>query len=311
MKNIGIRGIGSYVPPKKITNKDLEPFLNTTDEWIVARTGIKQRFFSEEEERCSDLALKAVNNLFEKIKFDPREVDLVIVATSTPDYKGYPSTACIVQEKIGAKNAVAFDISAACTGLIYAISVAKAFIGSNIYKNILVIGSEKNSQILDMSDRNTAVLFGDGASALLISDNANNVILDCKLFSDGSGAEVLKVDPKIKMEGKSVFKFATTRGEKIIREILEENSIEVSDIKKIISHQANKRILQRISKKLSFSEKNFYFNGDKYANTSSASVGIALDEFLKENNIKDKDKLILVSFGAGLTAGAIILETRR
>lgn len=306
----GILSIGSYVPTKLIKNKDLEDTLDTNDEWITERTGIKQRYIAMENEETSDMGTKAAEIAILKSKLKKEELDLIIVATSTPDYCGYPSTACIIQRKLGIENIPCFDITAACTGLIFAVTTAKAYIESGKYKNILVIGAEKNSKILDWSDRNTAILFGDGASALIISKDSNNKILDYELYSDGLGSDLLKVDKYIKMDGKKVFKFATTQGEIVVEKLLKNNGIENDEVACFIPHQANKRIIDFLSKRLKVENKKMYFNGYKYANTSSASVGLALDEFIEGKPLNSGDKIVLFAFGAGLAVGAILTEYR-
>ncbi|MGL5230797.1 MAG: beta-ketoacyl-ACP synthase III [Cetobacterium sp.] len=306
MFNVGILAVGSYIPKNKVTNFDFEKTLDTSNEWIIERTGIKERYIAEKEEKVSDLALKAVQNLLSKNLIDKEKIDMIILSTATPDYKGYPSTACILQSKLGLKNIPCFDITAACSGFVYAISMANAYIKSGIYKNILVVSTEKNSDILDWKDRNTAVLFGDGASALVLSNTSKNLINNIEISSDGENYEVLLVDPFIKMEGKEVFKYAVKEGTRLIEKMVLNLGMNKNEIDLFIPHQANTRIIDGISKKLKIDKELFYSNVDRYGNTSSASIGIALDEVTKENKINLGSKIALFSFGAGLSSGIVL-----
>ncbi|MGL5903243.1 MAG: beta-ketoacyl-ACP synthase III [Cetobacterium sp.] len=306
MFNVGILAVGSYIPKNKVTNFDFEKTLDTSNEWIIERTGIKERYIAEKEEKVSDLALKAVQNLLSKNLIDKEKIDMIILSTATPDYKGYPSTACILQSKLGLKNIPCFDITAACSGFVYAISMANAYIKSGIYKNILVVSTEKNSDILDWQDRNTAVLFGDGASALVLSNTSKNLINNIEISSDGENYEVLLVDPFIKMEGKEVFKYAVKEGTRLIEKMVLNLGMNKNEIDLFIPHQANTRIIDGISKKLKIDKELFYSNVDRYGNTSSASIGIALDEVTKENKINLGSKIALFSFGAGLSSGIVL-----
>ncbi|MGL4671161.1 beta-ketoacyl-ACP synthase III [Cetobacterium sp.] len=308
MLNVGILAIGSYIPEKKLTNFDLEKSLETTNEWIVERTGIKERYIAKHDEKASDLGLKAVQNLLNKNIVKKEDIDMIIVSTATPDYRGYPSTACILQSKLGLKSIPCFDITAACSGLIYAVSIADAYIKAGIYKNILVVSTEKNSDILDWKDRNTAVLFGDGASALVLSNKSKNIINKIEISSDGQNHKVLVVDPFIKMEGKEVFKYAVKEGTRLIEKIIKDLYLSKEDIDLFVPHQANVRIIDGISKKLKVSKELFYSNVDRYGNTSSASIGIALNEITTENKIELGTKLALFSFGAGLSSGVLLFE---
>lgn len=308
MIDVGILAIGSYVPTKKLTNFDFEKTLETSNEWIVERTGIRERYIAEKNEKASDLALKAVQNLLSKNLVQKEEIDMIVLSTATPDYKGYPSTACILQAKIGLKNIPCFDITAACSGLIYAISMANAYIKSGLYKNILVVSTEKNSEILDWQDRNTAVLFGDGASALVLSNTSKNIIKKIEISSDGENHKVLVVDPFIKMEGKEVFKYAVKEGTRLIEKVCLEINLAKEEIDIFIPHQANTRIIDGIAKKLKVDKNLFYSNVEKYGNTSSASIGIALDEVNREQKLDLGSKVALFSFGAGLSSGVLLFE---
>ncbi|MGL4865217.1 beta-ketoacyl-ACP synthase III [Cetobacterium somerae] len=307
MFNTGILSIGSYIPKKKLTNFDLEKILDTTNEWIIERTGIKERYIVEEE-KASDMALKAVENMLEKRIVKKEEIEMIILSTATPDYNGYPSTACILQSKLELKDIPCFDITAACSGLIYAISIANAYIKSGIYKKILVVGVEKNSDILDWNDRNTAVLFGDGATAIVVSSDSKNIIQNIETSSNGENYKVLIVDPFIKMEGKEVFKYAVKEGSRLIEKSLNKLKLSKEDISMYIPHQANIRIIDGISKKLKINKKLFYSNVEKFGNTSSASIGIALDEVIKKELLNVNSKVVLFAFGAGLSSGIVLFE---
>ncbi|MCX3067008.1 ketoacyl-ACP synthase III [Cetobacterium somerae] len=307
MFNTGILSIGSYIPKKKLTNFDLEKILDTTNEWIIERTGIKERYIVEEE-KASDMALKAVENMLEKRIVKKEEIEMIILSTATSDYNGYPSTACILQSKLELKDIPCFDITAACSGLIYAISIANAYIKSGIYKKILVVGVEKNSDILDWNDRNTAVLFGDGATAIVVSSDSKNIIQNIETSSNGENYKVLIVDPFIKMEGKEVFKYAVKEGSRLIEKSLNKLKLSKEDISMYIPHQANIRIIDGISKKLKINKKLFYSNVEKFGNTSSASIGIALDEVIKKELLNVNSKVVLFAFGAGLSSGIVLFE---
>ncbi len=322
MNNVKIAGTGSYVPQNVITNDDLAKIVDTNDEWISSRTGIKQRRITIDE-NTSDLAYKAALKALESSNEKAENIDLIICATSSPDYFT-PSTACIVQSKLGAKNAVAFDISAACTGLLYGLVIAQQFIRTGVYKTILIIGAETLSKILNWKDRSTCVLFGDGASAVILktSENKDSFIVT-DLETDGTKWNYLKCpSPQIvdiyspnydnqsfiSMLGSDVFKFAVKSFVGGVKTVLNKSGYNKDDIKYIIPHQANIRIINYAAKMLKMSMDKFYTNLDKYGNTSAASVGIALDELVNKGLVDKGDKLILVAFGAGMTSGAILLE---
>lgn len=321
MKNVIIAGVGSYVPENIVTNDDLAKIVDTNDEWISTRTGIKERRISLNE-NTSDLALKASLNALNNSNEEVNNIDLIICATSSPDYF-MPSTACIVQGKLGAKNAAAFDLSVACTGIIYAMVTAVQFIKSEMYKTVLVIGAETNSKLIDWKDRRTCVLFGDGAAAIILKESeAANSFLSMSIESDGTKYKYLECPTVplqniyeksliqrgfITMQGGDVFKFAVKTMVKSIKYILEKSNCSIEDIKYIIPHQANIRIINYAAKLLNIPTEKFYINLQNYGNTSAASVGIALDE-LKSQNLNKGDKLILVAFGAGMTSGIILLE---
>lgn len=322
MSNIKIVGTGSYVPQNVVTNDDLAKIVDTNDEWISSRTGIKQRRITIDE-NTSDLAykaaLKALQNSNEKVE----DIDLIICATSSPDFLT-PSTACIIQSKLGAKNAVAFDISAACTGLIYGMIIAQQFIKTKMHNTVLVIGSETLSKILNWKDRSTCVLFGDGASAVILkSSKEENSFLSTHWEADGTKWNYLQCPSSkivdiyspqyesqnfISMLGSDVFKFAVKSFIKGVKTVLDKSNCSKDDIKYIIPHQANMRIINYAAKVLKMPMDKFYTNLDKYGNTSAASIGIALDEVVDKGLLNKGDKLILVAFGAGMTSGAILLE---
>lgn len=324
-KNAGIIGIGSYVPEKIITNADLEKTMDTSDEWIFERTGIRERRIAAPKEATSDLATIAARKALEDANLSATEIDLIIVATTTSDMF-FPSTALLVQDNLKATNAVAFDISAACSGFIYALVIGSQFITSGLYGKILVIGAETLSRITDNTDRNTGMLFGDGAGAVILSTTFDGSgILGVDLGSDGSGGELLKVPAGgsrspasietvdnrqhfINMNGNEVFKFAVKiMGETTIK-ALNNAKLLPSDLNYIVPHQANIRIIQSAAKRLGLPMEKVIVNVDKYGNTSSASVPLALDEAVKSGRIKSGDIVALVGFGGGLTWASSIIR---
>jgi len=327
-----IIGTGSYLPEKILSNKDLEKMVETSDEWIVTRTGIKERHIAKEDEYTSDMAYQASLRALEDAKLDPKEIDLILVATLTPDYI-FPSTACLVQQKLGATKAAALDIQAACTGYIYALSIAKAYIEAGIYQNILIVASEKLSSIVDYTDRSTCVLFGDGAAACVVSSNSDKpgLIVDAvTLGADGVQSELLilpgggsrhpateqTVKEKmhyLKMSGNEVFKHAVRRMENASKECLEIAEMQETDIHHLIPHQANLRIIDAIARRFSHipSERVYKKVVERYGNTSASSVGIALDDLMKEKKINHGENVLMTAFGAGLTWGATILTSDR
>ncbi|MGD1823410.1 MAG: beta-ketoacyl-ACP synthase III [Pleomorphochaeta sp.] len=307
-KSIKISALGSYLPENVVTNDDLAKIVETSDEWIVSHTGIKQRRYAKEEDKASDLAIKAINNM----DVDINEVDAIIVATATPDYYGFPSTACIISEKMQLQNVnVAFDIVAGCTGFIYALENARALIIAGTASKVLVVGVEILSKVVDFSDRNTCVLFADGAGCAIVesSDNTFNSILGV----EKAGSTKLYIDSKshIKMDGRAVYNFAVKRIVETILNLVEKNNLNLEDIDYIVSHQANNRILQAAAKRLKIDETKFFSNVDEVANTSAASIPIALKSLDKNNQLNTGDKVILVGFGAGLTYGGAFLEWKK
>lgn len=326
--SVGISGVGSYVPEKILSNEDLSKMVDTSDEWIVERTGIRQRRIAGEEQSTGDLGTIAAERALKDANLNPDDIDLIIVATITPDH-AFPSTACIIQDNIKATKAAAFDLGAGCTGFVYAMVTGASFIQSGIYKRILIIGSETLSKVVDWEDRATCILFGDGAGACVLERCEDGFgILSSQLGSDGRGGSTL-IQPAggsrtpatqesvkdrlhyLKMDGKEVFKFAVRAMESSSLETLEKSGIDIEDLDFLVPHQANKRIIDSARKKLKLSEEKVYINLDKYGNMSSASVPVALDEALKNKMIKKGDNVLLVAFGAGLTWGSLIIKWNR
>ncbi len=321
---IGIIGWGFYLPYKILTNKDLENMVETSDEWIKTRTGIKTRRIASPEVASSDMAAQAGKKAIKKANLTAQDIDLIIVASITPDMF-FPSTACFVQAHIKAKNATCFDISAACSGFIYGLKVAKALIDSGAYKNVLLIGAEKLSSITDWEDRSTCILFGDGAGAVVLSNVKNGGIISTYLGSDGTKSDLLNmpaggsrnpasvdtVNKKmhcIKMRGNELFKYAVKSMADAAEKVLLRAGLTKDDISLLIPHQANSRIISATAKRLDIDESKFFVNIDKYGNMSSASVAVALCEVLDSKKTLKGAKLLLVTFGGGLTWGASIIE---
>jgi 3-oxoacyl-[acyl-carrier-protein] synthase-3 len=324
MRKSTITGWGKYVPQKLLTNKDLEEMVDTSDEWITSRTGIKQRYIAADDVSTSDLAYNAAVQALDKANLKASELDMILVATVTPDM-AFPSTACILEEKLGAENAATLDIEAGCSGFVYGLSVAHQFIATEMYDNILVIGAETLSKIIDWEDRNTCVLFGDGAGAAVLQPTSKGGFLGFDLGSDGKGGESLympgggSLNPAssetlknkmhyIKMEGNQVFKFAVKRMSQGSLDVIEKANLNPDDIDLFIPHQANTRIIDAAAKRLNLTEDEVFVNLPYYGNTSSASVPIALAEAREENLIQNGDRIVLVAFGAGLTWASSIIE---
>ncbi len=325
MRCAGIIATGSYMPETIVTNADLEKLVDTNEEWIISRTGIEQRRISDENTATSDIATKAAQNALSKAGLKAEDIDLIMVATVTPDM-AFPSTACIVQKNLGAVNAAAFDLEAACSGFIYGITIAEQFIKTGFYKNILVIGAETLSKITDYTDRNTCVLFGDGAGAAIISEvEAGYGILstyigargeDGNLLIQPAGGSRLPASQKtlderqhfIKMDGSEVFKFAIKIMGEAAEKALASCGLTKEDIDYLIPHQANTRIIESATKRLKISPEKVYVNVNKYGNMSAASIAVALDEASDKGMLKDGDVVVLVGFGGGLTWGATVLK---
>ncbi|HWR43216.1 beta-ketoacyl-ACP synthase III [Sporomusa sp.] len=324
-KAVGIIGLGTYVPEKIMTNKDLESIVETSDEWIVERTGIRERRIADPSMATSDLASRAAQKALDDAGVTAEEIDLIIVATATPDMF-FPSVACLVQANIKATNAAAFDLSAGCSGFVYGMVTGSQFIKAGLYKKVLVIGAETLSKILDWSDRNTCVLFGDGAGAAVLAETAPGCgILSSHLGADGSGGDLLKLpaggsrNPAtadtisqkmhfVHMNGNEVFKFAVkVMGEAAVK-ALEDAGLNSGDVDCLIPHQANIRIIQSAAKRLKLPLDKVMVNVDKYGNTSAASIPIALDEAVHSGKIKQGDTVVLVGFGAGLTWASAVIK---
>jgi len=309
--NAGIVGMGRYLPEKVVTNFDLEKVMDTSDEWIRTRTGIEERRIAGDDIDTSDMAFEAAKRAIENAKIAPEEIDLILVATVTPD-RPFPSVACMLQEKLGAKKAAAMDISAACAGFMYGVITAGQFVQNGAYQYVLVVGVEKLSKITDWQDRNTAVLFGDGAGAAVIGPvSGNRGILSFELGADGAGGKHLYQDEYIVMNGREVFKFAVRQmGESCIK-VLEQAGIAKEDVDFFIPHQANIRIMESSRQRLGLPEEKMSKTIRKYGNTSSASIPMALVEELEAGKIKEDDIIVMVGFGGGLTWGAIALRWGR
>lgn len=324
-RTCSITGVGSYVPAKILTNADLEKMVETSDEWITTRTGIKERRLAAKDEFTSDLATAAALRAMKKAAITAEQIDLIIVATITPDMP-FPSTACLVQRKIGARRAAAFDLEAACSGFIYGLEIAQQFIMSRTYDTVLVIGAEKLSTIVDWEDRNTCVLFGDGAGAAVLQNRPNaHGLLTAVMGADGEKADLLFMpgggsrcpasadsvtsrQHYLRMEGKETFKNAVQAMMTAANEALRRCEIDITRIKCIIPHQANRRIIDAVGERLGAKPEQIFVNVHKYGNTSAASVAIALDEAVESGRVQRGDLILLVVFGAGLTWGAAVIE---
>ena len=324
-RTCSITGVGAYVPSKVLTNYELERMVDTTDEWITTRTGIKERRIAAFNEFTSDLAAKAATRAMKNAGVTGEQIDLIIVATITPDMP-FPSTACLVQKQIGAHRAAAFDMEAACSGFIYGLEIAQQFIMSRTYDTVLVIGAEKLSSIVDWQDRNTCVLFGDGAGAAILQNRAHSHgLLTAVMGADGSKADLLQMPGGgsrcpattqtvtdrlhyLRMEGKETFKHAVQAMLTAAQEAMRRCELDITKIKCIIPHQANQRIIDAVGQRLGARPDQLFMNLDRYGNTSAASVAIALDEAVTSGRIQRGDLILLVVFGAGLTWGAAVIE---
>jgi len=330
--NSVIAGIGSYVPEKVLTNHELERMVDTSDDWITARTGIKERRIAAADQATSDLAVEAAHNALKDAGIAAADVDLILVATATPDMF-FPATACLVQHRLGATNAAAFDLSAACSGFIYGLNTADSFIRSGTYKTILVIGAETMSRVIDWEDRTTCVLFGDGAGAVVITAGEGDPkegapgLIDSRIFSDGSawdyicvpgGGSRMPPGPELmesrlqflRMRGNETFKVAVRNMERAAREVLEAAGKTPEDIALVVPHQANQRILKAVGDRLGVSGDQLYSNLESYGNTSAASIPLALDEAVKKGRVNGGDLVLMLAFGSGLTWGSALLRWR-
>ncbi|MDQ0861222.1 beta-ketoacyl-ACP synthase III [Bacillus sp. V2I10] len=304
----GIIGIGRYNPERVVTNADLEKIMDTSDEWIRTRTGIEERRLANDETDTSDMAYYAAKKAIENAGITAEDIDMILVATVTPD-QPFPSVACMLQEKLGAKKVAAMDLSAACAGFMYGLITAQQFIETGAYQNVLVVGVEKLSKITDWNDRNTAVLFGDGAGAAVVSNvTPGKGFLAFELGSDGSGGKHLYQDEKLIMNGREVFKFAVRQmGESSVN-VIEKAGLKKEDVDYLIPHQANIRIMEAARERLELPVEKMSKTVHKYGNTSAASIPISLVEELEAGTIKDGDVLVMVGFGGGLTWGAIAMR---
>jgi 3-oxoacyl-[acyl-carrier-protein] synthase III len=324
-RTVSIIGTGSYVPEKVLTNDDLSKIVDTSDEWITTRTGIKERRIAAKDEHTSDMATKAALKALEQAKIAPADIDLILVATATPDML-FPATACFVQKKIGATKAACLDISAACAGFLFGIEIAQQFITSHTHDIVLVIGAEKLSSITNWTDRNTCVLFGDGAGAAILKHRGSrHGVISSHIGSDGQFTEILLMPgggsrcpitkdnadrhlATIHMSGKEVYKQAVIAMIDSSKKALEKAGLSIDDIACVIPHQANLRIIEAIADRLKIPIEKFYVNLDKYGNTSAAAVAMALDEANRSGRIKAGDYILMVVFGGGLTWASTIIE---
>ena len=313
-----IVGTGSYLPEKILTNRDLELAVDTTDEWIQTRTGIRQRHIADDGEKTSDLALKASRSALDAAGIAAADLDLIIVATTTPDVV-FPSTACFLQAKLGARSCPVFDVQAVCSGFVYGLSTADQFLRSGQYRNALVVGAEIYSRILDWSDRSTCVLFGDGAGAVVLRHDTAPGILSTHLHADGAYTNMLSVPgtvcggkatgrPLLQMDGAGVFKFAVKALDDLVEEALAANGMQKSDIDWLVPHQANIRIIQASAKKLGMSMEKVVVTVDRHANTSAASIPLALDEAARDGRIRAGQHVLLEAVGGGFTWGAALVK---
>ncbi len=322
---VGILGLGTYVPEKILTNKDLEKMVDTSDEWIVERTGIRERRMVDPSMATSDLATRAAEKALAEAKTSPDEIELIIVATATPDMF-FPSTACLVQANLKANNAAAFDLAAGCSGFMYGINTGAQFIKTGLYKKVLVIGAETLTRIMDYTDRNTCVLFGDGAGAVVLGECQPGCgVIGFNMGADGAGGDLLKLPAGgsrlpataetvanrqhfVHMNGNEVFKFAVkVMGESAFK-ALENAGLTAADVDILIPHQANIRIIQSAAKRLKLPMEKVIVNVDRYGNTSSASIPIALREAIDDGRVKDGDVIVAVGFGAGLTWASCVIK---
>ncbi|MFA5388449.1 MAG: beta-ketoacyl-ACP synthase III [Candidatus Omnitrophota bacterium] len=324
MEQAGILGLGCYLPSRKMTNKDLEKMVDTTDEWIMTRTGIRERRIAPKEFAASDMGAEAAMAAIKDAGLTPEDIDLIITATVTGDM-AFPSTSCVIQNKIGARNSAAFDINAACSGFIFGITTAKHYVDSGLYKHVLVIGTEKMTSLVDWQDRSTCVLFGDGAGACVIGKSRERKIVSHFIGCDGSGGNLLRLPAGgsrmpateetvknkfhfLKMEGNEVFKLAVKVMADAANKAITKAGLLCGDINLLIPHQANMRIMMAVAKKMGMPESKIFFNIEKYGNMSAASTAVALAEAYKEGRIKKGDNVCLVAFGAGLTYGAVVIK---
>ncbi|WQY68642.1 ketoacyl-ACP synthase III [Helicobacter pylori] len=320
-----LKSIAMHVPSECVKNAEFQQFLDTSDEWIEKRTGIKERRFANDEEKSSDLGVIAAKQAIERAHLTPKDIDLVVVATLSPDFLAMPSTACVLSAKLGIENKPAFDISAACTGFIYLLSVAKAYVESGMCENVLIVGAEKTSSVLDFKDRGTCILFGDGAGACVIgrTKHLKESILDVQISANGNFSNYLytprtlkptpfnskeeALEPFLCMKGNEVFKLAVKTLLKDVEMILEKNALKPEDVRLFIPHQANFRIIQAVREHLDFKDEQVVLTVHKYGNTSAASIPMAMCEAYEEGRLKKGDLMLLDAFGGGLTWGSALV----
>ncbi|GAA7867427.1 ketoacyl-ACP synthase III [Helicobacter pylori] len=320
-----LKSIAMHVPSERVKNAEFQQFLDTSDEWIEKRTGIKERRFANDEEKSSDLGVIAAKQAIERAHLTPQDIDLVVVATLSPDFLAMPSTACVLSAKLGIENKPAFDISAACTGFIYLLSVAKAYVESGMCENVLIVGAEKTSSVLDFKDRGTCILFGDGAGACVIgrTKRLKESILDVQISANGNFSNYLYTprtlkptpfnakeeasEPFLHMKGNEVFKLAVKTLLKDVEMILEKNALKPEDVRLFIPHQANFRIIQAVREHLDFKDEQVVLTVHKYGNTSAASIPMAMCEAYEEGRLKKGDLMLLDAFGGGLTWGSALV----
>ncbi|MFP6247625.1 ketoacyl-ACP synthase III [Helicobacter pylori] len=320
-----LKSIAMHVPSECVKNAEFQQFLDTSDEWIEKRTGIKERRFANDEEKSSDLGVIAAKQAIERAHLTPKDIDLVVVATLSPDFLAMPSTACVLSAKLGIENKPAFDISAACTGFIYLLSVAKAYVESGMCENVLIVGAEKTSSVLDFKDRGTCILFGDGAGACVIgrTKRLKESILDVQISANGNFSNYLYTprtlkptpfnakeeasEPFLCMKGNEVFKLAVKTLLRDVEMILEKNALKPEDVRLFIPHQANFRIIQAVREHLDFKDEQVVLTVHKYGNTSAASIPMAMCEAYEEGRLKKGDLMLLDAFGGGLTWGSALV----
>ncbi|MCF3942069.1 beta-ketoacyl-ACP synthase III [Oceanobacillus alkalisoli] len=308
--NVGILGTGHYVPTKVMTNKDMEKIVDTTDEWIRTRTGIEERRFAEDGIDTSDMSYHAAKEALKEANISPEEIDLILVATVTPDTP-FPSVACTIQDRLGATNAAALDIGAACAGFVYGLVTATQFVKAGAYKHVLVVGADKLSKIIDWEDRSTCVLLGDGAGAVVVGEvGEGKGVLSFELGSKGSGGKDLLQNKEgfMEMNGREVFKFAVRQMPESTVNVVEKIALAKEDVDYLVPHQANIRIMDAARERLGISSDKMAKTITKYGNNSSASIPMALSESVKNGNIKDNDLIVLVGFGGGLAWGAAAIR---
>lgn len=305
IQGVKIAGVGHFAPSRIVSNADLEQWLDTSDEWIVTRTGMNRRHWSADDETTGDLAYEAAAQALANARIQPREIDCFIVCTVTPDY-AFPATACLVAARLGAKDKPAFDISIACSGFIYGLTTAASLIRSGVYRKVLLIGAETLSKIVNKEDRSTAILFGDGAGAVILEASQDDSFLSAELGADGSRPELLyRNGSYIHMQGKEVFKFAVHKMQEVTEKALARANLSKAEVALLIPHQANKRIIDAAARYLDMPEEKVVINIAEYGNTSAASIPIALSETVQAGGIAPGDVIVFVAFGGGLSWGAV------